>query len=102
MYIIYSVYSIVHSVWNNIYTLLQTFLENFSNKKLYKEWKPQRKWQKHCKILCIYVFSVSDPYHFDLDPDPGICICDDGSGSGSEVTFDSVNWIFPIKCYARL
>ena len=33
--------------------------------------------------------SVSDPYHFDLDPDP-------------EVTFDSVNRIFPIKCYARL
>ena len=25
-----------------------------------------------------------------------------GSGSGSEVTFDSVNRIFPIKCYARL
>ena len=44
--------------------------------------------------------SVSDPYHFDLDPDPWIRIRDDGSGS--EVTFDSVNWIFPIKCYARL
>ena len=25
-----------------------------------------------------------------------------GSGSGSEVTFDSVHRIFPIKCYARL
>ena len=42
--------------------------------------------------------SVSDPYHFD--PDPRIRIRDDGSGS--EVTFDSVNRIFPIKCYARL
>ena len=63
MYIIYSVYSIVHSVWNNIYTLLQTFLENFSNKKLYKEWKPQRKWQKHCKILCIYVYMYSSTIH---------------------------------------
>ena len=40
--------------------------------------------------------SVSDPYHFDLDPDPRIRIHDDGSGS--EVTFDSVNRIFPIKC----
>ena len=46
--------------------------------------------------------SVSDPYHFDADPDPRIRIRDDGSGSGSEVTFDSVNRIFPIKCYARL
>ena len=48
--------------------------------------------------------SVSDPYHFDLDPDPRIRIRDDGSGygSGSEVTFDSVNRIFPIKCYVRL
>ena len=48
--------------------------------------------------------SVSDPYHFDLDPDPDprIRIRDDGSGSGSEVTFDSVNRIFSIKCYARL
>ena len=46
--------------------------------------------------------SVSDPYHFDLDPnpDPRIRIRDDGSGS--EVTFDSVNRIVPIKCYARL
>ena len=44
--------------------------------------------------------SVSDPYHFDLDSDPRIRIRDDGSGS--EVTFDSVNRIFPIKCYARL
>ena len=44
--------------------------------------------------------SVSDPYHFDLDPDPGIRIR--VHGSGSEVTFDSVNRIFPIKCYARL
>ena len=42
--------------------------------------------------------SVSDPYHFDSDPDPRIRIRDDGS----EVTFDSVNRIFPIKCYARL
>ena len=43
--------------------------------------------------------SVSDPYHFDADrdPDPGIRIRDDGS----EVTFDSVNRIFPL-CYARL
>ena len=31
-----------------------------------------------------------------------IRIRDDGSASGSEVTFDSVNRIFPIKCYARL
>ena len=46
--------------------------------------------------------SVSDPYHFDSDPDPRIRIRYDGSGSGSEVTFDSVNRIFPIKCYARL
>ena len=50
--------------------------------------------------------SVSDPYHFDVDPDPDpdprIRIRDDGSGSESEVTFDSVNRIFPIKCYARL
>ena len=44
--------------------------------------------------------SVSDQYHFDLDPDPGIRIR--VHGSGSEVTFDSVNRIFPIKCYARL
>ena len=44
--------------------------------------------------------SVSDPYHFDLDPDPEIRIRDDGSGS--EITVDSVNRIFPIKCYARL
>ena len=37
--------------------------------------------------------SVSDPYHFDFDPDPDprIRIRDDGS----EVTFDSVNRIFP-------
>ena len=41
--------------------------------------------------------SVSDPYHFDLDPDPRIRIRDHGSGSGSEVTFDSVNRIFPIR-----
>jgi len=46
------------------------------------------------------LISVSDPYHFDADPDPRIRIRDDGSGS--EVTFDSVNRIFPIKCYARL
>ena len=46
------------------------------------------------------VSSVSDPCHVDLDPDPGIRIRDDGSGS--EVTFDSVNRIFPNKCYARL
>ena len=26
--------------------------------------------------------SVSDPYHFDVDPDPRIRIRDDGSGSG--------------------
>ena len=43
----------------------------------------------------IIVTSVSDPYHFDLDPDLRIRIRDDGSGSGSEVTFDSVNRIFP-------
>ena len=50
------------------------------------------------------ISSVSDPYHFDfdLDPDPRIRIRDDGSGSGSEVTFENVNRIFPIKCYARL
>ena len=48
----------------------------------------------------ILISSVSDPYHIDLDPDPRIRIRDDGSGS--EVTFDSVNRIFPIKCYARL
>ena len=45
--------------------------------------------------------SVSDPYHFDLDPDPDprIRIRDHGSGygSGSEVTFDSMNRIFPIR-----
>ena len=40
-------------------------------------------------------FSVSDPCHFDADPDPRIRIRDDGSGS--EVTFDSVNRIFPIN-----
>ena len=56
------------------------------------------------KIHNFEEISVSDPYHFDLDPDPDprIRIRDDGSGSGSEVTFDSVNRIFPIKCYARL
>jgi len=32
--------------------------------------------------------SVADPYHFDADPDP-------------RKFFDSVNLIFPIKCYAR-
>ena len=39
--------------------------------------------------------SVSDPYHFDLDPDPDprIRIRD----HGSEVTFGSVNRIFPIR-----
>ena len=55
-----------------------------------------------------FLSSVLD--HFDAapDPDPRIRIRDDGSGSwlwygsGSEVTFDSVNRIFPIKCYARL
>ena len=54
-----------------------------------------------CLLSIIINFSsVSDPYHFDLDPDPRIRIRDDGSGS--EVTFDSVNRNFPIKCYARL
>ena len=47
-------------------------------------------------------FSVSDPYHFDLDPDPDPWIRIRDHGSGSEVTFDSVNRIFPIKFYARL
>ena len=46
--------------------------------------------------------SVSDPYHFHLDPDPDPRIHIRDDGSGSEVTFDSVNRIFPIKCYARL
>ena len=46
--------------------------------------------------------SVSDPYHFDLDPDPDPRIRIRVHGSGSEVTFDSVNRIFPIKFYARL
>ena len=50
----------------------------------------------------IVVSSVSDPYHFDSDPDPDLRIRIREDGSGSEVTFDSVNRIFPIKCYARL
>ena len=58
------------------------------------------------KVICILIASVSDPYHFDADPDPDprirIRYDGSGSGSGSEVTFDSVNRIFPIKCYARL
>ena len=47
----------------------------------------------------IFIISVSDPYNFDLDPDPDprIRIRYHGSGSGSEVTFDSVNRIFPIR-----
>ena len=55
------------------------------------------------KCTSLVSSSVSDPYHFDLDPDPDpdprIRIRDhgsgSGSGSGSEVTFDSVNRIFP-------
>ena len=46
--------------------------------------------------------SGSDPYNFDSDPDPDPRIRIRDDGSGSEVTFDSVNRIFPIKCYARL
>ena len=55
--------------------------------------------QKVSRIIICFVTSVSDPYHFDLDPDPRIRIRDhgSGSGSGSEVTFDSVNRIFPIR-----
>ena len=57
---------------------------------------------RSCSTFSVLICSVSDPYHFvsDPDPDPRIRIRDDGSGS--EVTFDSVNRIFPIKCYARL
>ena len=46
-------------------------------------------------LKSILKLSFSDPYHFDLDPDPDprIRIRDDGS----EVTFDSVNRIFPIR-----
>ena len=55
----------------------------------------------HFSISLVEV-SVSDPYHFDLDPDPDPRIRIRDDGSGSEITFDSVNRIFPIKCYARL
>ena len=58
-----------------------------------------QKWQYPIHNVTLET-SVSDPYHFDADPDPRIRIRDDWSGS--EVTFDSVNRIFPIKCYARL
>ena len=78
------------------------FDEPPKKKKKKQKIKFGRKEQSNLKVCS----SVSDPYHFDsdpdLDPDPGIRIRDDGSGSGSEVTFDSVNRIFPIKCYARL
>ena len=52
--------------------------------------------------ICSHFCSVSDPYNFDSDTDPGPWIRIRDDGSGSEVTFDSENRIFPIKCYARL
>ena len=37
---------------------------------------------KNVVLKIILLSSVSDPYHFDVDPDPRIRIRDDGSGSG--------------------
>ena len=53
-------------------------------------------------MVSVFLSSVVDPFHFDTDPDPRIRFRWLRIRIRIRGNFNSVNLIFPIKCFARL